>query len=403
MLKGKKILIGVTGSIAAYKIPLLVRLLVREGAEVKIIVTEAAKDFVTPLTLSTLSGNPVLSDFFDARDGSWTSHVELGHWADAFLLAPVSANTMAKMANGNADNLLVATYLAAKCPVLFAPAMDVDMFNHPSTQKNIQALQSYGNILLEPETGELASGLTGAGRLQEPDRIFEFLKGFFQKKKEFNKLKVLVTAGPTYEPIDPVRFIGNYSSGKMGYAIADAFAEQGAEVSLVSGPVTGISALPRVKVTHVQTSGQMYEAVTGQATAADIIVMAAAVADFTPDTPASKKIKKEKQDEPGIRLSLRPTRDILATLGQKKGKKQILVGFALETDNELANAQAKLKNKNLDLIVLNSLREEGAGFGHATNKVTILDRKGGRVEYELKDKKAVARDLLDRIALLIDR
>ncbi len=400
MLKGKKILIGVTGSIAAYKMPLLVRLLVREGAEVKIVMTEAAKDFVTPLTLATLSGNPVLSDFFDARDGSWTSHVELGYWADAFLIAPVSANTMAKMVNGNADNLLVATYLAARCPVMFAPAMDVDMFNHPSTQKNIQVLQSYGNLLLEPETGALASGLTGAGRLQEPERIFNFLKEFFQKKKEFDKLKVLVTAGPTYEPIDPVRFIGNFSSGKMGYAIADAFAEQGAEVNLVSGPVTGLTPLPGVKVTPIQTAGQMYEAVMERAKAADIIVMAAAVADFTPEAPADKKIKKEKQDKPLMHLSLRPTRDILAALGQKKGKKQILVGFALETDNELANAKTKLKNKNLDLIVLNSLREKGAGFGHETNKVSILDRNGGFIAYELKDKKAVARDLLDRIAKL---
>lgn len=402
MLKGKKILIGVTGSIAAYKVPLLVRLLVKEGAEVKLILTEAAKDFVTPLTLSTLSGNPVLSDFFDRNDGSWNSHVDLGYWADVFVIAPVSANTMGKMVNGIADNLLLATYLAAKCPVFFAPAMDVDMFNHPSTQQNIKALQSFGNVLLEPETGELASGLTGAGRLQEPDKIFERLQQFFQKKKDFNGINVVVTAGPTYEPIDPVRFIGNFSSGRMGFAIAEAFADEGANVWLVTGPVAGMEVRKQVNVIPVQTAQQMYDAVMKHATGADIIVMAAAVADYRPSSPAKQKIKKEKQKGSPLSIELQPTKDILKKLGEVKSTKQFLVGFALETNNELENARAKLENKNLDLIVLNSLKDEGAGFGHETNKVKMLDRKGGILEFELKDKKAVANDLLNRIKALVN-
>jgi len=400
MLKGKKILIGVTGSIAAYKIPLLVRLLVKEGAEVKVILTPSARDFVTPLTLSTLSGNPVLTDFFDPADGTWNSHVDLGYWADAYLVAPASANTIAKMANGLADNLLVATYMAAKCPVFVAPAMDVDMFAHPATQKNLKELGSYGNILLEPETGELASGLTGAGRLQEPERILATLKDWFQKKKEFEGLTVLVTAGPTYEPVDPVRFIGNYSSGKMGYAIAHAFAEKGAQVKLVSGPVSGLPVDPSIALTSVQTASEMFVAATDLAPNADIIIMAAAVADFTPDKPAGKKIKKESAGGK-MELALKPTQDILRELGRMKSDRQVLVGFALETDNEVDNARKKLENKNLDLIVLNSLKDKGAGFGHGTNKVKILDRDGGIWEYPLKDKKEVALDLLDRIAALM--
>lgn len=399
MLRGKKILIGITGSIAAYKVPLLVRLLVKEGAEVKVLVTRAARDFVTPLTLSTLSGNPVLSEFFDPEDGSWHSHVDLGYWADAYLIAPASANTLGKMATGIADNLLLATYLAAKCPVFFAPAMDVDMFNHPTTQDNIRRLQSFGNILLEPETGELASGLTGAGRLQEPERMLEFLRSFFQKKKEFSDLNVLVTAGPTFEPIDPVRFIGNFSSGKMGYAIAEAFASRGARVELVSGPTHLTAVHPSIHVTHVQTAREMFESVMEFAPGSKVIVMAAAVADYTPAEPESRKIKKQGE---GLDLRLKPTNDILKTLGEHKPEEQFLVGFALETDHELENAEKKLKNKNLDLIVLNSLSDKGAGFGHPTNKVKIIDRSGAVTDYELKDKDAVAGDLLDRIAQLLN-
>lgn len=399
MLKGKKILIGITGSIAAYKVPLLVRLLVKEGAEVKVILTEAAKDFVTPLTLSTLSGNPIHSAFFDSSDGSWHSHVDFGYWADAYLIAPASANTLGKMVNGIADNLLVATYLAAKCPVFFAPAMDVDMFNHPSTQDNIQRLQSIGNILLEPETGELASGLTGAGRLQEPERILAHLKTHFQKKKDFSKLNVLVTAGPTYELIDPVRFIGNFSSGKMGFAIAEALSKRGARVELVSGPVSLEVHQPSINLTRIQSAEEMFEEVMSRAEKSDVIIMAAAVADFTPASPEERKIKKHGK---GMGLELKPTRDILKTLGQVKTKNQLLVGFALETDNELENAKRKLENKNLDLIVLNSLQDKGAGFGYSTNKVKIVDRKGTVMEYAMKDKNAVANDLLDFISGMLN-
>lgn len=400
MLKGKKILIGVTGSIAAYKIPFLVRFLVKEGAQVKVILSEAAHDFVTPLVLSTLSGNAVLTDFFDPQDGRWNSHVELGYWADAFVMAPVSANTMGKMVNGQADNLLVATYLAAKCPVFFAPAMDVDMYNHPSTQANISKLQSYGNLLIEPESGELASGLIGAGRMQEPENIFTHLKEYFEKKKAFKELNVLITAGPTFEPIDPVRFIGNFSSGKMGYAIAEVFAEEGANVELVSGPVHVHSDHPSITINKVQSAAEMFEAVKSRYGHADILVMAAAVADYTPAQPAEKKIKKK---DGNLEVELVPTQDILFYLGQSKKESQFLVGFALETHDEFSNAEKKLKNKNLDLIVLNSLQDEGAGFGHATNKVTMMDSTGDVVTGELKEKRKVAEDLVDRIAFLMNK
>lgn len=400
MLTGKKILIGITGSIAAYKIPFLVRFLVKEGAEVKVILTEAARDFVTPLTLSTLSGNPVLSEFFDAGDGSWNSHIELGYWADAYVIAPVSANTMGKMVSGQADNLLVATYLAAKCPVFFAPAMDVDMYNHPSTQENIRKLQSFGNKLIEPDSGELASGLIGAGRMQEPENILAHLKTHFQKKKAFNNLKVLVTAGPTYEPIDAVRFIGNFSSGKMGFAIADAFAAQGAQVNLVTGPVNLSPSSAEVELTRVQTAADMFMVVKEKAAGADVVVMAAAVADYTPSNPAANKIKKQAGN---LDIELHPTTDILQYLGDAKTDDQLLVGFALETDNELDNARKKLKNKNLDLIVLNSLKDEGAGFGHATNKVTMISREGEITVSELKDKLLIANDILEKIATMLGR
>ncbi|MCD4695875.1 MAG: bifunctional phosphopantothenoylcysteine decarboxylase/phosphopantothenate--cysteine ligase CoaBC [Bacteroidales bacterium] len=398
VLQGKKILIGITGSIAAYKIPLLVRLLIKQGAEVKILMTSAARDFVTPLTLSTLSGNPVLTDFFEKEDGSWHSHVDLGNWADVYLISPVSATTMGKMVNGIADNLLVATYLAAKCPVFFAPAMDVDMFNHPSTQKNINTLKSYGNILIEPETGELASGLCGPGRLQEPEIIFETLKSFFEKKKDFKGKKVLVTAGPTYEAIDPVRFIGNISSGKMGYAIAQTFANRGAHVELVSGPVDLTLANPSVNITKVTSAGEMFDACKQLMTSSDIIIMAAAVADYTPEQPSLTKIKKKGE---GMDIKLKPTQDILKYIGSNKSSNQKLVGFALETDNELENAKKKLENKNLDLIVLNTLNDEGAGFGYSTNKVSFIDKAGNVEKMELKPKKQVAEDLAEKIITIL--
>ncbi len=398
MLKGKKILIGVTGSIAAYKIPLLIRLLVKEGAEVKIISTEAAKDFVTPLVMATLAGNPVYSDFFNDKDGTWNSHIEFGQWADAYLIAPVSANTMGKMANGIADNLLVATYLAAKCPVIFAPAMDVDMYNHPSTAKNIKQLQSFGNILLEPDTGELASGLCGAGRMQEPENILSFLKDFFKKKKALTNKRVLISAGPTYEPIEPVRFIGNYSSGKMGYAIAEVFANNGAIVDLVSGPVDLELQNKNIKVHKVHSANEMYKTCTGLFADADITIMAAAVADYTPEHPEKFKMKKKKSD---LALHLKPTKDILKELGSRKKVTQLLIGFALETNNEVDNAISKIENKNLDLIVLNSLQDKGAGFGHTTNKVSFIDKDSIIQNFELKSKKEVANDLLQKILSLI--
>lgn len=398
MLKGKKILIGITGSIAAYKVPFLVRLLIKEEAEVKVLLTSPAKDFVTPLTLSTLSGNPVYSDFFDKTDGTWNSHVDLGNWADVFLLAPVSATTMGKIAHGIADNLLTATYLAAKCPVFFAPAMDVDMFLHPSTQANIEKLRSFGNLLIEPEEGELASGLYGAGRMQEPEKIVELLKAFFQKKKDFLNKKILISAGPTYEAIDPVRFIGNHSSGKMGYAIAEELAQRGAQVELVSGPVNLITPFKNIRLTKVVSAEEMYNACTTLFNSADIAIMTAAVADFTPQHIAKTKIKKGSGK---LEIQLKATKDILKELGRNKKKGQLLVGFALETDSELENAQNKLKNKNLDLIVLNSLNDKGAGFGHTTNKVTLIDKNGHTEEYSLKPKKEVASDIADKIFTLI--
>ena len=397
MLQGKKILIGITGSISAYKIPLLVRLLVKEGAEVRIIMTRMAREFVTPLTLSTLSGNPVYTDFFDKDDGSWHSHVDLGNWADLYLIAPVSATTMGKMVNGIADNLLVATYLAAKCPVYFAPAMDVDMFHHNSTQSNIKTLVDYGNQQIEPEVGELASGLVGAGRLQEPESILQIIKSHFEKKKAFDGVKVLITAGPTFEAIDPVRFIGNFSSGKMGYALAHAFAEEGALVDLISGPVSVEVEHPGIKLTSIVSAAEMKNAVDTKVNDADIIIMAAAVADYTPEQPSTNKIKKKDNE---LVVKLKPTADILKSVGKTKSNQQILVGFALETNNELENAKNKLRTKNLDLIVLNSLNEKGAGFGFDTNKVTFIDATGNVTSFDLKSKTAVARDILNKIESL---
>jgi len=397
MLKGKKILIGVTGSIAAYKIPFLVRLLKKEGAEVKVLVTEAAKDFVTPLTLSTLSENPVLSGFFDDSTGEWESHVDLGNWADVYLIAPVTATTLGKLANGIADNLLIATYLAAKCPVFFAPAMDLDMFHHPSTSENIRKLRAIGNILIEPKEGELASGLFGPGRMEEPEAIVERLSIFFNKKKDFAGRKILITAGPTYEAIDPVRFIGNHSSGKMGFAIAEVLADRGAQVILVAGPVNVGIQHKSIKRIDVTSAEEMYNVCMTEFLDTDIGILSAAVADFSPKEIAKEKIKKKTNS---LSIDLKPTKDILAELGRIKKKKQFLVGFALETENEIENAEKKLKNKNLDFIVLNSLKEKGAGFGYDTNKITIIDKHLKVSPYELKPKQAVAIDIADMISEL---
>lgn len=397
MLKGKKILIGVTGSIAAYKIPFLVRLLKKEGAEVKVVMTQCATDFVTPLTLSTLSQQPILIEPYNKTDGSWNSHVDWGRWADVFLIAPVSANTLAKMASGIADNLLTTTYLAAKCPVFFAPAMDLDMYHHPTTQKNTDTLLSYGNRLIAPQEGELASGLCGAGRMEEPEVIVEVLMNFFEKKNDLKGQKVLVSAGPTFEPIDPVRFIGNHSSGKMGYALAEELADRGAEVVLVSGPVSINAHHPAIKTLKVNTAAQMAEACFREFPDCQIAIMAAAVADYSIESPADQKIKKQGGD---LVLKLKPTTDILCQLGELKTKNQFLTGFALETENETDNAIKKLHNKNLDLIVLNSLNDAGAGFGTDTNKVKMIGLNGLVKETTLLSKTRIATEIVNMIVSL---
>lgn len=398
MLQGKKIIIGITGSIAAFKIPFLIRLLVKQGAEVQVILTENARDFVTPLTISTLSKRPALTYPFDEKDGTWHSHVDMGLWADAMLIAPASAATLSKMVTGMADNLLVTTYLSAKCPVFFAPAMDLDMFKHPSTTDNVAHLVKRGDILIEPQTGELASGLSGAGRMEEPEKIVDVLQNYFEHDDDYAGKNFLVTAGPTWEAIDPVRFIGNHSSGLMGFAIAEEAARRGANVTLVSGP-TNLEVLQSgIKRIDVVSAAEMYDVVTEHFPDADVTIMSAAVADFTPETVAQEKIKKD-QNPDGIKL--KPTRDILATLGKTKKSGQLLVGFALETENALENAERKLNNKNLDLIVLNSLREKGAGFSTPTNKVTLIDKNRKRFDFGLKPKKDVAKDILDQVAVLI--
>ncbi len=399
MLKGKKILIGITGSIAAYKIPLLVRLFIKEGAEVKVVMTRCATDFVTPLTLSTLSQKPVLIEPYDKTDGSWHSHVDWGRWADVFVMAPVSANTLAKMAAGIADNLLTTTYLAAKCPVFFAPAMDLDMYHHPTTQRNTDTLLSFGNYLIAPNEGELASGLVGAGRMEEPEVIFRTIAEFFEKKNDLKGRKVLVSAGPTFEPIDPVRFIGNHSSGKMGYAIATQLADRGAEVTLVSGPVSLTLDHPGVNILKVNTAAQMADACLEAFPACDAAIMSAAVADYTPLKAEAQKIKKAGAD---IVIQLKPTTDILAGMGKLKKGNQLLVGFALETENEFVNASIKLKNKNLDLIVLNSLNDEGAGFGTDTNKVTLISADGSTVQTPLLSKTEIAAVVVDKVAGMLN-
>jgi phosphopantothenoylcysteine decarboxylase/phosphopantothenate--cysteine ligase len=394
MLKGKKIVVAITGSIAAYKIPFLVRLLIKSGAEVRVIMTPAAADFVTPLTLATLSMHSVIIDPFKAQSGEWNNHVELGQWADVMLFAPVTANTLGKMVNGIADNFVVTAYLSAKCPVFIAPAMDLDMYAHPSTQNNINKLRSYGNKIIEPQTGELASGLSGPGRLEEPERILHILEDFFTSTKQFNKKKILVTAGPTYEKIDAVRFIGNYSTGSMGFSIAAEAVRRGAEVTLITGPTCLTIDNAGVNRIDVESAEEMYNACMIEAPNADIIIMAAAVSDYTFLQKSAVKMKKSSDP---VHLELFPTRDILKEIGKQKRKEQVLVGFAMETDNELANAQNKLMNKNLDFIILNSLKDTGAGFGFETNKITIIDKSGHIRQGSLKTKREVASDILDTI------
>ena len=394
MLTGKKILVGVTGSIAAYKAAVLVRLLIKESAEVKVIMTPAASDFITPLTLSTLSRNPVLTQFSNDETGTWNSHVELGLWADAFVVAPASANTLAHMAHGICDNLLLATYLSARCPVFLAPAMDLDMLAHPGTQANLDTLRAFGNHLLSTHVGDLASGLIGDGRMAEPEEIVAHLQEFFTVKKKLTGKRALVTAGPTYEALDPVRFIGNYSSGKMGFAIAEALADQGAQVDLVSGPTNEKSNHKNITVHPVVSADDMLAVCTHLFPTSDITILSAAVADFKPATRADQKIKKS---EGSLSLELIRTPDIAAELGKQKKKGQILVGFALETENEKANAEKKLVSKNFDLIVLNSLNDAGAGFGVSTNKVEIISQLNGSKQFPLKSKREVALDIIDTI------
>ena len=392
-MKGKKIVLGITGSIAAYKAAVLTRLLIKKGAEVQIVITPAGKEFITPITLSALTSKPVISEFFSQRDGTWHSHVDLGLWADAILIAPATASTIGKMAHGIADNMLITTYLSMKAPVFVAPAMDLDMFAHPATQHNLDILRSYGNHIIEPTAGELASHLVGKGRMEEPENIVAALESFFQKNSSMAGKKILITAGPTYEKIDPVRFIGNYSSGKMGYALAEECAARGAEVTLVSGPVNLSVNHPNINRIDVESAEQMYNACMSHYPTSDAGILCAAVADFTPECVADKKIKREKDD---LTLNLKPTHDIAAALGKIKTDSQRLVGFALETNDETAHAQDKLKRKNFDFIVLNSLNDKGAGFRCDTNKITIID-SGKAEEYPLKTKKEVAADIIDKL------
>lgn len=395
-LEGKKIILGITGSIAAYKAAILLRLLVKEGAEVQVLITAAGKQFITPVTLSALSGRPVLSEFFENSDGTWHSHVDLGLWADIILIAPATAATIGKMAHGIADNMLITTYLSAKCPVFIAPAMDLDMLAHASTQKNLEILSGYGNIIIESGEGDLASGLQGKGRMEEPEKIVEMVIDFFGSKKKLLTKTFLVTAGPTYEKIDPVRFIGNYSSGKMGFAIARELADNGAKVFLVTGPVNVCINHPDIEIISVESAEEMYNASIRLFPGCDGAVLSAAVADFTPSDIAGQKIKRGNET---WELHLKPTKDIAAELGRQKKENQLLVGFALETTDELENARMKLIKKNLDFIVLNSLNDAGAGFGVDTNKITILDRHNNLFNFGLKSKDQVAADIVDKIVI----
>ena len=380
-MKGKKIVLGITGSIAAYKAAILIRGLVKKGTEVQVVITPAGKEFITPITLSALTSKPVISDFFSQRDGTWHSHVDLGLWADAMIIAPATASTIGKMAHGIADNMLITTYLSMKAPVFVAPAMDLDMFAHPSTQKNLDILRSYGNYIIEPASGELASHLVGKGRMEEPEKIIEVLELFFSQQQDLKGKEILITAGPTYEKIDPVRFIGNYSSGKMGYALAEECASRGAKVTLVSGPVNLQVNHPNIHRINVESAQEMYEASVNHYNEADAGILCAAVADFTPMQTATQKIKREKDD---LVLQLRPTQDIAASLGKMKKV------------DETLNAQGKLQRKNFDFIVLNSLNDQGAGFRVDTNKISIIDKEG-ITSYPLKNKIEVAKDIIDRL------
>lgn len=394
MLKNKKILLGVTGSIAAYKSAHLTRILIKAGAEVRIVMTPSAGDFITPLTLSTLSKNAVLNQYWNKTTGEWTNHVDLALWADIILIAPASANTLAKMAGGICDNLLMATYLSAKSPVLIAPAMDLDMYKHPAVLNNLEKLRSFGHQIIPAENGELASGLLGEGRMAEPENIVSFIESFLKIGNRFEGKKVMVSAGPTYEQIDPVRYIGNNSSGKMGIAIANELKSQGAEVTLVLGPISDNLEIFDMNIVKVISAEEMYIACTQHAKGKDVVIMSAAVADYT---PSKKELGKIKKEENSLILELSKTKDILKKLGELKPKNQILVGFALETDNEYDHAVEKLKKKNLDFIVLNSLKDVGAGFKSDTNKITIIDKKLNSTEFTLKTKKEVAKDIINKI------
>lgn len=398
MLQGKKIVLGITGSIAAYKSCLIIRQLIKRGAEVQVVITPAGKEFITPITLSALTSKPVISEFFAQRDGTWHSHVNLGLWADAMLIAPATASTIGKMAHGVADNMLITTYLSMKAPVFIAPAMDLDMYAHPSTQQNLKTLQSYGNHVIEPGTGFLASKLEGKGRMEEPENIVACLEQFFSQQESLRGKKVLITAGPTYEKIDPVRFIGNYSSGKMGFALANECANRGAQVELVCGPVSSSMQTnhPSIHRINVESAQEMFEACKELFSSMDSAILCAAVADFAPEKVAEQKIKRTG-DEMVIRL--KPNPDIAASLGQMKKQGQTLVGFALETNDEESNAQAKLKKKNFDFIVLNSLKDEGAGFRTDTNKITIITADNKK-DYPLKSKEEVAKDIIDELERL---
>lgn len=395
MLKGKHIILGITGSIAAYKAAYLLRLFIKQGAEVQVVMTPAGKEFITPVTLSSLSGKPVVSEFFTANTGEWHSHVDLGLWADAMIVAPATASTIGKMAHGIADNMLVTTYLSCKAPVFVAPAMDLDMYAHPSTRHNLELLRSYGNYIIEPATGELASHLTGKGRMEEPEQIVAVLDRFFDRPQPLAGKRVLVTAGPTYEKIDPVRFIGNYSSGKMGFALAEACAEAGAEVTLVAGPVSLTTSHASIHRVDVESAAEMYRAAVDAYDRADAAIMCAAVADYAPETVSDVKLKRSGDERV---LRLKPNPDIAAELGRRKRPGQCLVGFALETNDEESNARLKMEKKNLDFIVLNSLRDAGAGFRCDTNKVTVIGREGEPVEIPCKLKTEVAADIVDILA-----
>ena len=398
MLKGKKIVLGITGSIAAYKSCLIIRELVKRGAEVQVVITPAGKEFITPITLSALTQKPVISDFFSQRDGTWHSHVALGLWADAMLIAPCTASTLGKMANGIADNMLITTYLSMKAPVFIAPAMDLDMYAHPTTQQNMERLKGFGNHIIEPQSGFLASGLEGKGRMEEPEKIVDCLDLFFEKKDLLGK-RILITAGPTYEKIDPVRFIGNYSSGKMGFALAEECARRGAEVTIIAGPVSVQSKMTNVRRIDVESCQDMYDAATELFPQTDAAILCAAVADFRPAEVAEQKIKRVGQT---MGIHLVPNPDIAASLGQMKKENQVLVGFALETNDEEQNAQHKLEKKNLDFIVLNSLRNEGTCFRSDENQISIISRDG-QTDYDKKSKREVAADIIDELVRNINR